>query len=105
VNIFFVNQPSNRKGDSDPPRPLGTRGYFGLLMVHPSKPPLPPSRTYHQPFNHHEYVKDFDVDAHVKVLKAAIIANCEIDDAKFIYLLNFTLRDTMTVVTIIWEIT
>jgi hypothetical protein len=74
-------------------------------MVHPSKPPLPPSITYHQPFNYHEYVKDFDVDAHVKVLKAAIIANCEIDDAKIINLLNFTLINTMTVVTIIWEIT
>jgi hypothetical protein len=50
-------------------------------MMNFDRPPLPPNRPYHQPLNYLEYVKDFDVDAHVKVFKVAIIANDEIDDA------------------------
>jgi len=41
-------------------------------MVHPSRPPLPPSRPYCWPFNYPEYVKDSNLDAHVKVFKASI---------------------------------
>ncbi len=41
-------------------------------MVHPGMPPLPPSRPYRWPLNYPEYVKDSNVDAHVKVFKAFI---------------------------------
>jgi hypothetical protein len=52
VNKVFANQPLDPKGSgSDPPRPPG---YFGLPMVNPSRPPLPPNRPYRQPFNYHE---------------------------------------------------
>jgi hypothetical protein len=64
-------------------------------MVHLSKPPLPPSRPYHQPFNFLQYFKDFDPDAHVRVFKAVIKANSETDDAKIINLFSFTLKDIM----------
>jgi hypothetical protein len=50
-------------------------------MVHLGKPPLPPNKPYHQPFNYLEYVKDFDPDAHVKIFKVAIKANSETNDA------------------------
>jgi hypothetical protein len=33
-------------------------------MVNPGRPPLPPNRLYHQPLNYHEYVKDYDPNAH-----------------------------------------
>jgi len=46
-------------------------------MVHPSKPPLPPSRPYHQPLNYLEYVKDSNPFAHVRIFKAAIKTNTE----------------------------
>jgi len=43
VNKFFDDQPSNRrKGGLNPLRPLGLLGYYGLPMVNPNKPPLPP---------------------------------------------------------------
>jgi len=42
-------------------------------MVHPSMPPLPPSKPYGWPFNYHAYVKHFDLDVHVRVFKAVII--------------------------------
>ncbi len=60
-------------------------------MVNPSKPSLPPNKPYRQPLNYHEYVKDSNPDAHVKIFKAAIRANNEIDDEKIINLLYFTL--------------
>ncbi len=70
VNNFFTSQPSYlRGGGSNPPRPPGPLGYFGLLMVNPSRPPLPPNRPYCQPLNYPKYVKDYDQDFHVKVLK------------------------------------
>jgi hypothetical protein len=62
-------------------------------MVHPSRPPLTPSRPYRWPLNYLEYVKDYIPDVHVKVFKATIRANSEIDDAKQINLFNFTLKD------------
>jgi hypothetical protein len=94
VNNFFTSQPSNQGGGSSDP-PIPSR-YFGLPMVHPSRPPLPPSKPYHRPFNYLEYVKDFDPNAQVKVFKVAIRTNNEIDDAKIVNLLSFTLRDTMS---------
>ncbi len=99
VNIIFVNQPpyqggggSNPQGQLEPPRPLR---YFGLSMVHLGKPPLPPNRPYCRPLNYHEYVKDFDLDVHVKVFKVAIRVNSETNDAKIVNLFNFTFKDTM----------
>jgi hypothetical protein len=64
-------------------------------MMNLNRPPLPPNMPFHQPFNYLEYVKDFDLDAHVKVFKVAIIANGEIDDAYILNLFNFTLKDVM----------
>ncbi len=94
VNKNFVSHPSNLGGSSlDPPRPPRPLGYFGLPMVNPGRPPLPPNRPYHRPFNYPEYVKDFDLDAHVRVFKFTIIANNEANDAKIVNLFSFTLED------------
>ncbi len=94
VNKIFVRQPLDPRGrGSDPtrpPRPPKPLGYFGLPMMNSGKPPLPPSMPYH-----HEYVKDSDLDIHVKVFRVAIRANGEIDDEKIINLFSFTLRDIM----------
>jgi hypothetical protein len=69
VNKKFVSQPLNQGGgDSNPPGPLG---YFGLLMVHLNKPPLPQSKVYCRPLNYPKYVKDFDPNVHVRIFKAA----------------------------------
>ncbi len=57
-----------------------------------SRPPLPPNKPYGQPFNYLKYVKDFDLNAHVKIFKATIRANSEINDAKIVNMFNFTLR-------------
>jgi len=70
VNKDFACQPLDQGGGcSNSPRPSA---YFGLLMVHPSRPPLPPSRPYCSPLNYLEYVDDSNLDAHVKVFKASI---------------------------------
>jgi hypothetical protein len=73
-------------------------------MVNPGKPPLPPNRPCCRPLNYLEYVKDFDLDVHVRIFKVAIVA----DDVEIVNLFNFTLKDTMfnwCGVIIIWEIT
>ncbi len=49
VDKFFVGQPSNLGGGLGPSRPSR---YFGLPMVNPSIPPLPPNQPYHRPFNY-----------------------------------------------------
>ncbi len=42
VNKGFASQPLDQEGgDSDPLRPLRPPRYFGLLMVHLGRPPLP----------------------------------------------------------------
>jgi hypothetical protein len=51
-------------------------------MVNPWRPPLPPNRPYCWPLNYLEYVKDFDPNVHVRVFKATIRRNGEIEDAK-----------------------
>jgi hypothetical protein len=38
-------------------------------MVNPGRPPLPPNKPYRWPLNYSKYVKDFDPNAHVTVLK------------------------------------
>jgi hypothetical protein len=94
VNKVFANQTSNpRGGGLNPPRPLrplGPPGYFGLPMVNPCRPPLPPNRPYCWPLNYPKYVKDSDPDAHVRVFKIAIKTNNETHDAKIINLFSFT---------------
>jgi len=47
VDTIFANWPSDPGGKgSNPPGPLEPPRYFGLPMVNPSKPPLPPNRPY-----------------------------------------------------------
>jgi hypothetical protein len=68
VNIVFANQLLDPGGGgSDPPRTLGPPRYFGLPMVNPGRPPLPPNRPYHQPLNYPEYVKDSDLSVNVRM--------------------------------------
>ncbi len=48
VNMIFARQPSDlRGGGSGPPGPSKPSRYFGLPMVNPGKPPLPPNMPYH----------------------------------------------------------
>ncbi len=94
VNRVFINRPLDQgKGDSNP---LGPPGYFGLLMVHPGMPPLPPSRPYHRPLDYPKYVKDFDLDVHVRIFKATIRTNSETDDVKIVNMFNFTFKDIVS---------
>jgi len=104
VNKVFVDQPSDLgRGGSDPP---GLLGYFGLAMVNLGRPPLPPNMPYCQPFNYHEYVKDFAQDVHVRVFKVAIKGNGESEDAKFATLFSLPSKILcLTSVTITWEST
>jgi hypothetical protein len=74
VDNFFVKQPLDLKGGRSNPlgplKPLGPpkpSGYFGLPMMDLGKPPLPPNRPYHQPFNYPKYVIDSNPNVHVKV--------------------------------------
>ncbi len=93
VNKVFANQPLDQGGGGlNPPRPPK---YFGLLLVHPGRPPLPPNKSYHRPFNYIEYVKDFDPNAHVRVFKVAFRTNNETNDAKMFDMFSFTLKDIM----------
>jgi hypothetical protein len=62
-------------------------------MVNLVWPPLPPNKPYRQPLNYSKYVKGFDPNVRVKVFKATIKANNEIDAIKIINLFNFTLTD------------
>jgi hypothetical protein len=80
VNKVFASQPLDLRGGSS--NPLGPPRYFGLPMVNPSKPPLPPNKPYHWPFNDPEYVKDSDLNVHVRVFRVAIRTNSETNDAK-----------------------
>ncbi len=74
-------------------------------MVNISKPPLPPNKPYHRPHNYPKYVKHSNLDAHVRVFKAAIRANSEIDDAILLIYLVLPLEILCLInVTIIWEI-
>jgi hypothetical protein len=60
-------------------------------MVNPSRPPLPPNKPYHRPFN---YLK-CDQDANVRIFKVATKTNSETNDVEIINLFNFTLKDTI----------
>jgi hypothetical protein len=50
-------------------------------MMNPSIPPFPLNKPYHWSFNYFEYVKNCDLDVHVKVFKATIKVIGEIKDA------------------------
>jgi hypothetical protein len=91
--IFFgqLLDPGGRGSDPlRPPRPLG---YFGLLMMNPHRPPLPPNRPYRRPHNYLRYVKDSDPNAHVKVFNIAIRTNGELEDVEIVNLFSFTFKD------------
>jgi hypothetical protein len=62
-------------------------------MVNPNRPPLPPNKPYHWPFNYPKYVKDSNPNAHVKVFKVAIRANGETKYAKNVNMFSFTFSD------------
>ncbi len=62
-------------------------------MMNLGRPPYPPNRPYRRPRNYLEYVKDVDLDAHVKVFKATIRANGETNDVEIVNLFSFTLRN------------
>jgi hypothetical protein len=64
-------------------------------MVNLGKPPLSPNKPYQRPFNYHEYVKDSDPYAHVKVFKVAIRAYSETNDVEIVNMFICTLNDTM----------
>jgi hypothetical protein len=49
-------------------------------MVNLNIPPLPPNRPHCRPLNYFKYVKDSDLDAHVRVVKV-VRANGETEDA------------------------
>jgi hypothetical protein len=52
VDKIFVKQPLDpRRRGSNPLRPLGPLGYFGLPMMNPSRPPLPTNMPYRRPLN------------------------------------------------------
>jgi hypothetical protein len=64
-------------------------------MVNPSRSPLPLNIPYHRSFNYPKYVKDSDLNVHVKVFKDTIKANNELDDVKIVNMFIFTLKDFM----------
>jgi hypothetical protein len=53
-------------------------------MVHLNKPPFPPSRPHHRPLNYPKYVKDSDLNVHVRIFKVAIRANNETYGGKIV---------------------
>ncbi len=94
VNKVFTNQPLDQGGgDSNPLGLPKLLKYFGLPMVHLGRPPLPISRPYCWPLKYLEYIKDSDPNAHVRVFKATIKANNEINDVEIVNLFNFTFRN------------
>jgi len=64
--------------------------------MNPCKPPLPPNKPYHRPFNYLKYVNNFNLDARVIVFKVAIKTNGETKDVKIVNMFSFTLKDTMS---------
>jgi hypothetical protein len=65
-------------------------------MVNPSRSPLPLNIPYRRSFNYLEYVKDSDLNVHVKIFKVAIKANTEIDDVEIVNMFIFTLKNIMS---------
>jgi hypothetical protein len=63
--------------------------------MNPSRPSLPPNRSYRRPLTYPEYVKDFDPNVRVRVFKATIRANGETKDAKIVDLFSFTFKNIM----------
>lgn len=59
-----------------PPRPPRS---YGFPYMDLGKPLIPPIRTHKRPFNYPKYVKFFDPNVKVRIFKATIKANGEID--------------------------
>jgi hypothetical protein len=107
VNKVFAGQSLDPRGGGldplNPPRPVR---YFGLPMVNPSMPPLPPNKPYHRALKYPKYVKDSHLNAHVRIFKTTIKTNGEIEDVKLLICLVLLLKILcLTSVTITWEIT
>ncbi len=97
MNKVFANQPLDpRRSSSNPLGPPRLPRYFGLPMVNPSRPPLPPNRPYRRLFNYPKYVKDSNLNVHVKVFRTPITTNSEINDVKIVNMFNFTLRNIVS---------
>ncbi len=97
MDNIFAKQPSYlRRGRSwlpKPPRPPRPSSYFGLPVMNPSRPPLSPNKPYRWPFNYLKYMKNSNLNAHVKVVKDAIKTNGERKDVNFVNLFSCTLRN------------
>ncbi len=59
-----------------PPRPPRS---YGFPYMDLDKPLIPPIRPHKKPFNYPKYVKFFDLNVKVRIFKATIRANGEID--------------------------
>ncbi len=64
-----------------------------LPTMNPNMPPLPPNRPYCWPLNYPKYVKDSDLNVHVRMFKVTIRENSETYDVEIVNLFGFTLRD------------
>jgi hypothetical protein len=51
---------------------------------------------YRQLFNYPQYVKDLNLDAHVRVFKDTIITNKEIYDVEIVNMFRLTFRDIVS---------
>ncbi len=106
-NKVFASQPLDlRGGNSNPTKPLGPLGYFGLPMVNPGRPPLPPNRPYRWPFNYLDMLKILTKMFMSKYLKLPLeqivkqmiqkLLICSVLPLKILYFIS---------IIIIWEIT
>jgi hypothetical protein len=57
------------------------------------QPIVPYFTPFRRPLNYHKHIKNFGLDAHVRVFKVVIKTNNETVDEKIINLFNFTLKD------------
>jgi hypothetical protein len=60
------------------------------------KPLIPPIKPHEKPFNYLEYVKKFDPNVKIRIFKAVIRANGEIDDADIVNLFGFILKNIIS---------
>jgi hypothetical protein len=100
LNKVFAKQPSypggRRSRPLKPPRLLRPSSYFGLPMMNLGRPRLPPNKPYHWSLNYPEYVKDCNLDPHVRVFKTTIKTNGETKEVKIVNMFSFTLKDIMS---------
>jgi hypothetical protein len=58
--------------------------------------PKPTTKLPYKKLQYPTYVKDTNLDVHIKVFKKAIKANCETMEANIINLFGFTLKDSIS---------